>query len=105
MTDIKTTSPAGPEAETEPTAKPFALNLWVPTGSEIDALPTEDFERYTATLKPYFDELGLPYEAGRGPAGRSSAPTSSSDAPSTTSTRRWRSCGRRTIRALKPSSS
>jgi nitronate monooxygenase len=45
----------------EATAKPFALNLWVPTGSEIDALPTEDFERYTATLKPYFDELGLPY--------------------------------------------
>jgi nitronate monooxygenase len=42
------------------TGKPFALNLWVPNGTETNAVPQEDFERYTAALKPYFEELGIP---------------------------------------------
>jgi nitronate monooxygenase len=42
------------------TAKPFALNLWVPTGDEITALPQPDFDRYVETLRPYFEEVGLP---------------------------------------------
>lgn len=42
------------------TAKPFALNLWVPTGDEIMSLPQPDFDRYVETLRPYFDEVGLP---------------------------------------------
>ncbi|MGX1162456.1 nitronate monooxygenase [Arthrobacter sp. SLBN-100] len=42
------------------TAKPFALNLWVPTGNETTALAPEEFERHTAALKPYFEELGIP---------------------------------------------
>lgn len=42
------------------TGKPFALNLWVPTGDEAHAVPQEDFARYTDLLKPYFEELGLP---------------------------------------------
>ncbi|VXC37998.1 Nitronate monooxygenase [Arthrobacter sp. 9AX] len=42
------------------TGKPFALNLWVPNGSETASVPPEDFARYSAVLKPYFDELGLP---------------------------------------------
>lgn len=42
------------------TGKPFALNLWVPTGDEAAAVPQEDFSRYTDALKPYFEELGLP---------------------------------------------
>ena len=43
--------------------------------------------------------VGLPYESGAGArTGRSSAPTSSSGAPTTTSRRQWRSCARRTIR-------
>ena len=45
------------------TDKPFALNLWVPTGTETTAVPQSDFDRYTAALKPYFDELGLPLPA------------------------------------------
>lgn len=45
------------------TAKPFALNLWVPTGDETASLPESDFERHLETLKPYFDELGLPLPA------------------------------------------
>lgn len=44
----------------EATAKPFALNLWVPDGTE-DTPPTPAaFERYVSTLRPYFDELDLP---------------------------------------------
>ncbi|MCU1515785.1 MAG: 2-nitropropane dioxygenase [Pseudarthrobacter sp.] len=42
------------------TPKPFALNLWVPRGDETASLPQEDFDRYVATLKPYFEEVGLP---------------------------------------------
>jgi nitronate monooxygenase len=42
------------------TGKPFALNLWVPNGTETNAVPQEDFEKYTAALKPYFEELGIP---------------------------------------------
>ncbi len=42
------------------TAKPFALNLWVPNGSETPALPQEEFDRYATALKPYFEELGIP---------------------------------------------
>ncbi|GAB5078813.1 NAD(P)H-dependent flavin oxidoreductase [Arthrobacter sp. AD-310] len=45
------------------TAKPFALNLWVPTGDEATSVPQADFDRYTETLKPYFEELGLPLPA------------------------------------------
>jgi nitronate monooxygenase len=41
------------------TGKPFALNLWVPNGSETTAVPRADFAQYAAALKPYFDELGL----------------------------------------------
>jgi nitronate monooxygenase len=42
------------------TAKPFALNLWIPTGDEATSLPQTDFDHYVETLKPYFEELGLP---------------------------------------------
>jgi nitronate monooxygenase len=42
------------------TGKPFALNLWVPNGSETAALPQEDFDRHVSVLKPYFEELGVP---------------------------------------------
>lgn len=42
------------------TARPFALNLWVPTGTEATELPPADFERHVGILKPYFDELDLP---------------------------------------------
>lgn len=42
------------------TAKPFALNLWVPTGDETASLPQSDYDHYLETLKPYFDEVGLP---------------------------------------------
>ncbi|RDV08518.1 2-nitropropane dioxygenase [Arthrobacter sp. RT-1] len=42
------------------TAKPFALNLWVPTGSEATSVPQADFDRYVDGLKPYFEELGIP---------------------------------------------
>lgn len=42
------------------TSKPFALNLWIPTGDETTSLPQQEFDRYVATLKPYFDEVGLP---------------------------------------------
>ncbi len=45
------------------TDRPFALNLWVPTGDETTSLPQADFDRYLATLKPYLDELGLPVPA------------------------------------------
>lgn len=42
------------------TARPFALNLWIPDGSETTPVPQEDFDRYVSTLRPYFDELELP---------------------------------------------
>ncbi|MFJ6027777.1 NAD(P)H-dependent flavin oxidoreductase [Pseudarthrobacter sp. NPDC092424] len=42
------------------TGRPFALNLWIPTGSETTSLPRAGFDRYAAALKPFFDELGLP---------------------------------------------
>ncbi|MET3720607.1 MULTISPECIES: nitronate monooxygenase [unclassified Arthrobacter] len=42
------------------TAKPFALNLWIPTGDETTSIPHTDFDQYVGTLKPYFDEVGLP---------------------------------------------
>jgi nitronate monooxygenase len=42
------------------TAKPFALNLWVPTGDEVTSLPQTDFDRFLEALRPYFDEVGLP---------------------------------------------
>lgn len=41
------------------TAKPFALNLWVPTGSETTELPRTEFDSYVRALQPYFEELGL----------------------------------------------
>ncbi|WP_104062730.1 nitronate monooxygenase [Arthrobacter sp. 4R501] len=42
------------------TAKPFALNLWIPTGDETTSLPQPDFDHFVGTLKTYFNELGLP---------------------------------------------
>src|SRR5438034_10001917 len=33
------------------TSKPFALNLWIPTGNETTSLPQQDFDHYSATLK------------------------------------------------------
>ena len=42
------------------TGRPFALNLWVPTGTETTSLPQAEFERYAEALEPFFDELGLP---------------------------------------------
>jgi nitronate monooxygenase len=42
------------------TAKPFALNLWIPTGDETTSIPQQDFDHYAEMLKPYFDEVGLP---------------------------------------------
>ncbi|WP_455836663.1 NAD(P)H-dependent flavin oxidoreductase [Pseudarthrobacter siccitolerans] len=47
----------------EATAKPFALNLWVPNGTETTSLPAGEYEKYTAALKPYFEELGIPLPA------------------------------------------
>lgn len=40
------------------TDRPFAVNLWLPTGDEVDAATTE-FDRYVAALAPFFDELDL----------------------------------------------
>ncbi len=42
------------------TARPFALNLWIPTGDETTSIPPKTFDEYVAPLKPYFDEVGLP---------------------------------------------
>lgn len=47
----------------EATAKPFALNLWVPNGTETTSLPAGEYEKYTAALKPYFEELDIPLPA------------------------------------------
>lgn len=41
------------------TTKPFALNLWLPTGAERDPEP-EEFDRYAANLSRFFEKLGLP---------------------------------------------
>jgi nitronate monooxygenase len=41
------------------TDRPFAVNLWLPTGDEVGPDPGE-FERYAATLAPLFERLGLP---------------------------------------------
>jgi nitronate monooxygenase len=42
------------------TVAPFAINLWVPLPGESEAkLSRESFERATARLKPYYDELGI----------------------------------------------
>ena len=45
------------------TTKPFALNLWIPTGDETTTLPRPEFDTYVETLRPYFDEVGLPLPA------------------------------------------
>lgn len=42
------------------TNRPFALNLWVPTGTETTSLPQAEFDRYATALQPFFEELGLP---------------------------------------------
>jgi len=43
------------------TAKPFALNVWLPHDQSESIHPTEEeFAGYLEPLKPYFEELGLP---------------------------------------------
>ncbi|WKX69278.1 nitronate monooxygenase family protein [Streptomyces sp. XD-27] len=43
------------------TARPFAVNLWVPHPDEAAAPPDPDrMARYTGLLRPWFEELGLP---------------------------------------------
>lgn len=43
------------------TAKPFALNLWIPTLDSDDAQVSDaDFQTNVARLQRYFDELGIP---------------------------------------------
>jgi nitronate monooxygenase len=42
------------------TPKPFALNLWIPTGDEVTSIPHQDFSNYLEALRPYFEEVGLP---------------------------------------------
>ncbi|MFF3350845.1 NAD(P)H-dependent flavin oxidoreductase [Streptomyces sp. NPDC002779] len=43
------------------TARPFAVNLWVPHPEEGAAPPDRDeMARYTRLLRPWFEELGLP---------------------------------------------
>ncbi|RNE64175.1 NAD(P)H-dependent flavin oxidoreductase [Cryobacterium tepidiphilum] len=43
------------------TAKPFALNLWLPLGDSENIHPSqEEFDHYLAPLTRYFEELGLP---------------------------------------------
>lgn len=41
------------------TAKPFALNLWLPHASEQGELDDVQFTRTLALFRPYFEELGL----------------------------------------------
>lgn len=42
------------------TARPFALNVWLPLDEvQPDAVTPDDFARYSAALRPFFDELGL----------------------------------------------
>lgn len=40
------------------TSRPFAVNLWLPTGAE-QAPERESHDRYAASLAPFFDELDL----------------------------------------------
>lgn len=42
------------------TGRPFALNLWVPTGDEATQVDQADFDRYRNILAPYFEDLGIP---------------------------------------------
>lgn len=42
------------------TPRPFALNLWIPTGDEPATLTRTDFDQYAEKLRPYFDEVSLP---------------------------------------------
>ncbi|MFC4608777.1 NAD(P)H-dependent flavin oxidoreductase [Streptomyces maoxianensis] len=43
------------------TARPFAVNLWVPHPDEAAAPPDRDqMARYAGLLRPWFEELGLP---------------------------------------------
>ncbi|WP_426228730.1 NAD(P)H-dependent flavin oxidoreductase [Pseudarthrobacter sp. DSP2-3-2b1] len=42
------------------TPRPFALNLWIPTGDEPAALTSKVFDQYAAKLRPYFDEVNVP---------------------------------------------
>jgi nitronate monooxygenase len=41
------------------TDRPFAVNLWLPTGDEVEPDP-EEFRRYATALAPLFERLGLP---------------------------------------------
>ena len=44
----------------ERTARPFALNVWLPFDDvQQDAVTADDYARYVAALKPFFDEVGL----------------------------------------------
>ncbi|MHA6495104.1 NAD(P)H-dependent flavin oxidoreductase [Pseudomonas borbori] len=45
------------------TAKPFALNLWLPHPSEQRELDDAQFDSTLALFQPYFEELGLPLPA------------------------------------------
>jgi nitronate monooxygenase len=47
------------ESLREATDRPFALNLWLPTGDEVEPVPG-DFDRYASALAPLFDRLDLP---------------------------------------------
>lgn len=42
------------------TAKPFALNLWIPHPSEHAELDEAEFQRTLALFRPYFEELEVP---------------------------------------------
>lgn len=42
------------------TAKPFALNLWVPHSSDHVELEDAEFQRTLALFRPYFEELEVP---------------------------------------------
>src|SRR5690625_260267 len=46
----------------EATAQPFAVNLWLPTGSEV-APADVDLSRAAHVLAPFFDEVDLPIPA------------------------------------------
>lgn len=39
------------------TARPFALNLWLPTGDEV--VPDDRYEAYARALAPFFAEVGI----------------------------------------------
>jgi nitronate monooxygenase len=46
------------ESLRDATDRPFALNLWLPTGDEVEPDPG-DFDRYASALAPLFDRLDL----------------------------------------------